>query len=510
MRKVWVVWGVVVSLLALSAAAAAGAATIPVLRVGQTFLNSSTLDPTKNEGFCPLPVCETLLTFNSDGTIRGWLATGYTQPGRDVYVFHLRHGVRFWDGSEMTSADVANALNYERYPTSQNAALFGPVRSIQATDRYTVVVTLKFPDAAFRVVLARVGPIFEKRFQDAHKTTFGQPGVLLQATGPWKVDSFDPTSGAELSANPHWWGGKVNIGHMSVKFFSDEQSEALAFRAGEIDVAYPVDARAFAATSGAHLITAPAVNPAFISMNVHAAPWSDIHVRRAVAYALDRSAIISASGQPGTPLYTLIPPQHLLTLAPPAAVAKLLKSVPVFRFNLAKAKAEMAKSAYPNGFSATTDTFEYGAYVPMQEVIVAELQKIGINLKVNVVSTGAWVAELAGPKDKLGFEFYTDALGEGDPSLFPSQLLGSKNLGSGEFNTANYAPPAVDQLIKQGLVTQNPAKRLAIYGQLLRRLAADLPLIPLFNEDASLALSSKFVWPGWNAVSAQYTQIRAR
>ena len=55
-------------------------------------------------------------------------------------------------------------------------------------------------------------------------------------TGPWELDSFDPTTGAEMSANPNWWGGKVPIQHISVKVFSNETSLELAMRAGEIDL----------------------------------------------------------------------------------------------------------------------------------------------------------------------------------------------------------------------------------------------------------------------------------
>ncbi len=102
------------------------------------------------------------------------------------------------------------------------------------------------------------------KFAEAHKGAFGQPGVLVMGTGPWEVDTLDPTTGAELSANPNWWGGKVPIQHISVKFFNNETSEALAFRAGEIDLDDSVtDPRSFAATSGAKLLTARSCNNAF-------------------------------------------------------------------------------------------------------------------------------------------------------------------------------------------------------------------------------------------------------
>src|SRR5262249_13888311 len=142
-----------------------------------------------------------------------------------------------------------------------------------------------------------------------------------------------------------------------------------AFRAGQIDVAFPGDSRGFAATSGAKIISVPATRQGMFTMNTKAAPWNDVHVRRAVAYALNRDDIIEAAGGGAVPDYTIIPPSQLMTLASKAQVAKLVNSLPTYRFDLAKAKAELAKSAYPNGFSARLDTLGFGAFIPTAQVI---------------------------------------------------------------------------------------------------------------------------------------------
>jgi MarR-like DNA-binding transcriptional regulator SgrR of sgrS sRNA len=77
------------------------------------------------------------------------------------------------------------------------ADFFPTVKSITATGPYTVVVTLTHPDPSWQDVPATVGwPIFEKSFAEAHKGTLGNPGVLVEGTGPWEFDSLDPTKGA--------------------------------------------------------------------------------------------------------------------------------------------------------------------------------------------------------------------------------------------------------------------------------------------------------------------------
>jgi peptide/nickel transport system substrate-binding protein len=239
---------------------------------------------------------ESLLQLGPDGQLEPDLATSWAQTSPVTYVYHLRHGVKFWDGDPLTATDVVYSLNYVRAPSSKiNYGFPTTVKSITADGPYTVVVTLTRPDQSWAEVpgVAATAGIFEMKFAQQHKGTFGDPGVLTMGTGPWEVDSLDPTRGAQLSANPDWWGGKVLIQHISFTFFSNETSEALAMRAGEIDLVFDIsDPRSFEATSGAKMLSAPSCWTAFFAFNTEVAPWDDVHVRRAVAYALDRTDII--------------------------------------------------------------------------------------------------------------------------------------------------------------------------------------------------------------------------
>src|SRR5262249_59386 len=117
------------------------------------------------------------LKIGPDGKVEPNLAQSVKQPNPFTYIYALRRGVKFWDGSELTSDDVVNALNYQRYPQFTVAPRFASVRSIVARDRYTVVVTLKHRDASWIYKLAWTGQIFEKKFADEHKGTMGNPGV---------------------------------------------------------------------------------------------------------------------------------------------------------------------------------------------------------------------------------------------------------------------------------------------------------------------------------------------
>jgi peptide/nickel transport system substrate-binding protein len=339
------------------------------------------------------------------------------------------------------------------------------------------------------------------KFAEAHKGTFGNPGVLLMGTGPYEVVSFDPTSGVDLAPNPSWWGGSAPFQHIAFTFFSNETTLALAFRAGEIDfVPEIISPQGFASTSGAKLISTPSCDNTVFSMNTRSPGWDDVHVRRAVAYALDRTALQVANGGYSRPIYTLTPPQMLLSIASQSQVDALLKSLPLYPYSIAKAKAEMAQSAYPHGFSATLLAPIYGTEVNVDQVIAAELQKIGINLQVKAVTVPAWLAVETGPGGKR-----LASLGEGgcfnpDPSAY-NDLLGSWNTKPGGVNLADYAPPALDNLINAGLAASAPVTRFGIYSKIFRTLQTDEPYVGLFVRDFSIALSSKFTYPVFSSWS---------
>jgi peptide/nickel transport system substrate-binding protein len=495
---------VATALVVLSTALASSSAqTITLLRVGFAGSQPSTLDFSRAGGSSISDfVLEQLFQIDPSGTkLDPWLATGYRQTSPTRYVYAIRRGVRFWDGHELTASDVAASLNYWRYPGSIVAYNFTNVNKIYATGRYTVVVTLHHPDASWKWQLAQYGTeIFEDAFRKAHAATFGQPNTGVMGTGPFEIQSWSPVSGAELTANPHWWGGKVPIQHVSVKFFTDEQSMALAFRAGDLDVVPAIyDRRGFAATSGATPITGSSCQQGIWIFPTQTPPWNDVHVRRAVAYALNRRDIITASGQIATPSYTLIPNVALRTIASNAQIARLDASLPLYKLDLAKAKQEMAKSAYPNGFSGDLTSYGgAGSTLDIDQVIINELQPLGINLTLKTIPVGDFVKLYSGPKSQfpVGELFYGCLNPDPNWHMF---VLGSKNLAPGSYNLANYAPPVVDTLINEGIATSNPAKRFAVYSKLLLKLQTDLPYVALYVQKGNAAVASGFSWPTFNS-----------
>jgi peptide/nickel transport system substrate-binding protein len=486
-----------------SAAGTGSGREIPVLNVGIAG-KVPIIDPAKlvtgGAGSVNNLGLEGLTKIDADGKVKPHLAQAVRHPSPTKYVYALRKDVTFWDGSEMTSADVANALQHYAAPKTQSATYYRSVRSIEATDRYEVTVTLKHPDASWEYTPAFLGGIFQKKSADAQGKRFGQPGALPVGTGPWKFDRLDPARGVELSRHERYWNGKPSIRRISIKSMADETSMALAFRAGQIDVALPFDGRVFSKTSGSKVASVQSCNATFLSMNTKLPPWSDVHVRRAVAHAIDRKAIAKALGGAVTPVSQIIPPQLMAGVASRAEIDELYGSLPTYPFDLDKAKEELAQSKYSNGFGATINATSGVPYLPLvDQVLAASLKKIGIDLKVKNLPVNQWTAQFYGPRDELPIFVTPSGCAIPDPSWYPGVFLSSENAREGGTNLASYANATVDELMRSGLATDAPARRREIYGKLLEIVGRDVPYLALYAQNANLALSSKYAFPGFNA-----------
>jgi peptide/nickel transport system substrate-binding protein len=484
-------------------------AEIANLNIGFNTVNS--LNPANLGNFVTNALgMENLLKLTNDLKLEPWLATSWSMTSPTTYVYHLRHGVKFSDGTPMTSADVVTSWQTYMAPKSSLAAYYNSVKSVTAPDQYTVKVTLKRPDNGWSAIPALYGWVFEKSFYLAHQKTMGNAGVLIVGTGPWKYDSFDPSTGIEASANPYYWG-HVNIQHISMKFLADDNAAALAMRAGEIDL-YPqllTDVKGFMAAAGSNVQLIGANDRCGMGMlqfNTQRGPLSNIHVRRAIAYAINRNDVLAALAEPDTgPLYTMLTPDQWNQLGTPAQVKAVLETIPTYPFSLAKAKAELAQSPYPHGFTQAADTFNaYGLPIMMQ-AISGDLKKIGINMTFKSLAIGAWIAKFE--TKKTTEPMYLDSLGcyYPDAGQFPNLFLSpTAVVGSYPWSIFRYQNPAINKLTTVANQTTNKAKRLALYGQILRLEAADLPYLPLNTEAYFGAISKKYSFDGFGWFGGDY------
>ncbi|MEU4573029.1 MULTISPECIES: ABC transporter substrate-binding protein [Nonomuraea] len=455
------------------------------------------LDAAKESGIMnyvvALLVQEALVGVGRDGSLQPSLAESWTRKDATTYVYTLRKGVTFSDGSPMTAADVLASLDLhaKKGSTSGFAYAYAGVETIEATGDAEITIRLKNPDASFAWTPSP-GTLLvtSEKFIQATGERIGTPEGKLLGTGPYKVAEFAPDSHVTLERNDGWWGGKAPFRQIRIDFIPEESTRLLAMRGAELDVALNVPAEQidqWKTISGVELRTAADRSLVTLAFNTAKAPWDDIHVRKAVAHAIDREGVVRSVLRGHAQVAATIPdPAQWGGVLPPDEVTALYASIPQYGFDLAAAKAELARSATPQGF---TDVLSYPSSGPQLGraalTLAQNLKSLGITLEVKEVPLEQWIADLGKHASGiyLGWYFATT----GDPAEYAQQLLHRSARGENGTNIAEYDDAEVSRLLDEAKASTDDAARGKLLGQALVKAAADVPYQPLWWGEAATA-----------------------
>lgn len=438
-------------------------------------------------------VTEPLERVSSTGEFTPNLATSVTQPDATTLVYKLRSGVKFSSGAEMTAQDVAWSIEYFSADTAQTAALGQRVGSVSVTGPLEVTVKLEAPVPTARAGIALTTLVEEAEFAEAHAKTLGNAGTAPIGTGPYKVAS-QTAEKITLVRNPQYARTKPAPDKVVFSAIPDDTARQLALRSGSIHGGPVTDrknAAQWKAVPGATVHASASLSQNFLAMDVTQAPFDDVHVRRAVAHSVDRAGIIKAGfGSYAKPMSGLVPAGELAGVAGSQQAAEaFLADLPQYELSEAKARAELAQSAHPQGFSAT---IEYVKDYAWQEITVLNIQRnmkpLGVKITPKPVTANEWYAkffkhELTGITLPFGF-----GASYPDPAPLLGKLVGTTNIGPQKINIANWSTPDVDKA-QQVITTAGPdATRWTATRTILTQVADQVPYVPLFTEDEVYAL----------------------
>jgi peptide/nickel transport system substrate-binding protein len=452
---------------------------------------------------------EGLLTPSDSLGLQPLLATSYVydEPGLK-YVFQIRPGVKFWDGTPMTPNDVVFSLTRHIDPKvgSQIAGYFVNVAAYTVTGPNQVTAHLKRPDPLVANALP-FAPILSQAFVEKTGKALGSPGstVNIMGTGPYKVTAFPNTTSATVERNDIYWGPAPVVQKCVFNCIPDDQTLMLAMQSGQASGCFGVPVQQTAQwqqISTIRLSSAPGMAVSFLSFDLSESPYNDIHVRRAFAYAADRAGYVKAFlGGNGTPAVTMVPPQQWGSVLPQAQVLKLYAELPSYPYNLAMARNELAQSSVPHGFTTNNVLVpsNFPATVKTLESLSTTVKSLGINMPVQQVTSNDWLANLYA-HNKLGIVNVLYTPDYADPADYVNLSYPSAFAVKNNFNLANFKDPTVDQLIQDADAARNDAQRATDIYQVLKISQQLLPYLGLFWQNDVMAIQDEYVYENFTGL----------
>jgi peptide/nickel transport system substrate-binding protein len=443
-------------------------------------------------------------TFGQPVTGPGAVASSWKAVNPTTYTYTIKPGIKFSDGSTLTAKDVAFSMNIHRDKKtgSKMADFFGNVRSIAAKGNVVTVKLLK-PNSNWQYTpAASPGLVYSQADFKRKGASFGTPSGMPLGTGPYKFASFAPNSQVVLTRNPYYKGKKYPWDRIVFPLIPDEQARLLALQAGQIDGTFAVPNNSIGTwikASGMRVGTYVSGGWRGFSIDVADGPFQDIHVRRAIAYSLDKVGINQAltSGR-GQVLAGLPPLLFIKAFLPKKEIDAALKKVPSYSYSVEKAKAELSQSKYPNGFTTTLNVpTGCPACLLLSQTLAQGASKIGITVNLNIMPGPQRFQVILDHKPNLGIQVLGQAPDSPHPMQYLDLLYTSAHAQPGYENSANYKNATVDKLIAQGLQTADMKLAARNALKVMQTVARDVPYIPVFMFPGAWAVKS-----GWEFKSS--------
>jgi peptide/nickel transport system substrate-binding protein len=480
-----------VAALAVGLLASAGSAQ----SLGQLVVQSQTEPPgldvtatpaTATSGIVFYNVQESLVKVDRHGRLVPALAERWHTADNRNYTFFLKRGVRFHNGREMKAADVKyvfeRALNPEtKHPYAKDYEAIG---DIIVKDDYTVTFALKNINANFLQNVARAGASIYPR--EAVDTMKSHP----VGTGPFRFEEWVRGDRVVLVRNADYHvKGLPRLDRVTFRFVTDPNAVLAALKAGDVDASLfglgPEHVQDLTRDARFQVIVGDTTNDVILAMNNSRKPYGDLRVRRALTHGINKSDVLKgAMFGMGKILGTNVDPLNPYYVDLSKAMA----------YDPAAAKKLLAEAGYPNGFDTVLKVSpQYDYTVRSGQVVADNLKKIGVNVKIEQIEWGQWIARVFREAD-----YDLTIIGH-------AEAWDIKNYANAKYYF-RYDSPKFQALFAKSEVTVDDKARRQVYGDMQKLLVEEAPVVWLFMHPR-LAVAKKGLQGLWKDLPASANDL---
>ncbi len=422
---------------------------------------------------------DSLLAWDRNLAPQPALATEWSAPDDHTYVFKLRQGVTFHDGTEMTADDVKWGIEAQANPPPPGVKVQYPAKitTVDAVDKYTVRINMSGPDPSVIGYFAwqRYTPVTPKNIYD-------KVNVLTQGigTGPYKLVEFVPNDRVVYTRNPDFWNKDLPlIDELTLKVMPDDQARVAALRSGAIDGATLPPDLAKGLAKDPNLTVLKGLYAAHKEIQFTTKgdkkPWHDVRVRQAISSAIDRQDIIDKVFDGDAVYSSVIPPGYGDW---PLSEADLKEKY--LKFDVDKAKSLMQDAGFGGGFDLELQSIASPRYITQTAEVVAEqLKAAGIRATVVPLEIGTFAKNNA-DGSYAGGQLTARGM-RGDPNGYVSEF-NPKTPTFKVWFEGGWQNDELTKLLDDALLTPDQAKRKPLYTRAQEILLTELVHIPLVQD----------------------------
>ena len=473
------------SALALIAVSGAAQAADGVLNVGMGSADAGKLDPhvattTPDKG---------LLHWMFNGLVRikpGEASPAFIEP--DIaeswtssddgltWTFTLRQDVDcHGEYGNLDAEDVVFSLmRASNSDTSAFAKDFAAISSIEATGDYEVTITLanQIPSLLGLLVPYHGGNIVCKDAVEALGDDYQRTPI---GTGPFMFDEYQPQQFVRLKANPEYFRGMPQISEIVYRYIPSDASRDLAFQSGEIDIIYGRQDQTWveriSQIEGTNVVVMRPGEMSVVHLNMTMPPLDNPLVRKAVAHAIDRNAMLEFKGANVTlPAVSPVPEGYL----------GYSSDVPVYEYSVDKAKELLAEAGFPDGVTINAIHTTLPGMLSTMEAVQALLRQAGITLEIETVEHATFHQQI---RQDLSQVTHYSAARFPVADVYLTQFYHSDSIVGTDTAVTNFSHCSVaDADIEAARIETDPAKQAEYWAAAQRKIMEEVCAVPIYQN----------------------------
>ncbi|HXF63472.1 MAG TPA: ABC transporter substrate-binding protein [Caldilineaceae bacterium] len=444
-------------------------------------------------------IYENLVKLDTDMTFKPVLAESWEQIEPDRWRFTLRQGVKFHDGTDFNAEAVKFSIERIKNPDDpgRSASNLAAIVAVEVVDDYTVDIVTDGPYGpllnAMSLVYATgiVSPAAVEQYgEDFTRNPVG--------TGPFRFVEWSTNDRIVLERNPDYWGEPAKLDQVVYRVIPEESARMLALDTGEVQMVMapaPSLIDTYRDNPDFTVHEVPGVRVVWFGMMTAREPLSDVRLRQALNFGVDRQAILDnvLEGMGYLPQSYISP-----------SIFGFTDISEAFAYDPERAAALLEEAGWvdsdgdgirdKDGEPLTLVHFSpRGRYLKdaeIAEAYQAAMRELGVDIQLEIMEWGTLFEQVRQPN--IPADLFTlgwsTATGDAEYTLEP--VFGSKNIPPTGWNSFEYQNPEFDALVDQADRSTDPEERAALYAQAQEILAQEVPAVPIYNSKEVIVTSS--------------------